>query len=378
MRPHPSFTARRCCVLGQPSGGMTRCGHRWFVAAALTIGEAKEKGQGTLNMSLMKSASALLAGAVISIGALVVGGAMAADLPVKAKPVVVGASAPLDVHGWFDATFASNRVTGGGLLLYPDRGFLTQANIGLGLDVYKDPMGFINLVTIYGGVWNEFWSDPPPGGRVWQEMDWWVGVAVGFAKYFKLSVEHVQFNFPNGIPTAYNYVFTLNYDDSHWGWPIPFNPYVSVFYNARGGSTVVLGKPSDGYRVTVGVVPTLALQKYAGIPLTFTFPTSVTFGPDDFWNRNDGTTNFCGPTGLAPCELNNLGFVTTGIAAKYELPFVPKRLGNWYVKAAGHYYHIFNDALLAAQTPVGTGAVASFATAKSDIFIGTTGVGFSF
>ena len=58
-------------------------------------------------------------------------------------------------------TFATNRVTGGGLLLYPSGAALTQINGGLSLDLYKNPTGFINSITVYGGVWNEFWV----GGR---------------------------------------------------------------------------------------------------------------------------------------------------------------------------------------------------------------------
>ena len=87
---------------------------------------------------------------------------------------------------------------------------------------------------MYGGVWNEFWVDAPPlGARAWQEMDCWAGFSVGFAQYWKFSAEYVQFNFPNAIPTAYNSVFTLSYNDAHWGWWFPFNPYVSLFYNMR-------------------------------------------------------------------------------------------------------------------------------------------------
>jgi hypothetical protein len=329
-------------------------------------------------MSLMKSASALLAGAVISVGALMSTGAMAADLPVKAKPSVVGATMPLDVHGWFDTTFASNRVTGGGLLLYPSGAALVQTNMGLSLDLYKDPTGFINSVSIYGGFWNEWWMNSSlPGSRAWQEMDFYGGVTVGFAQHWKFSAEYVQFNFPNSIPTAYNGVFTLSYSDAHWGWWIPLNPYVSLFYNFDGGSTVVLGKTSDAYRVTVGIVPTVDLFKGAFVPVTVAFPTSVTFGPEEFWNRNDGTTNRCGPTGTTACELSNLAFYTTGIEAKFSLVnIVPKRLGNWYVKGAARYYKIDNEALLAAQ--VVTGAATSFANAKDDVFLGSGSIGFTF
>lgn len=339
----------------------------------------EKTGLGDFKMSFVRSA---LAGAAILLAGANSSVVSAADLPVKAKPPVVGASVPLDVHGNFDITYATNRVTGGGLLLYPSGTSLVQVNSGLSLDLYKDPAGFINSISVYGGVWNEFWAEPNPGARAWQEMDFYFGVGVGFAKYWKFSAEYVQFNFPGAIPTAYNGVFTLSYNDAHWGWPVAFNPFVSLFYNAKyngAGSTVVFGDRGDSYRVTIGIVPVIPLFKDSLVPLTLAFPTSVTVGPSEFWNRNDGTTNFCGATGLAPCELSNVGFYTTGIQAKWSLDkIVPKRLGSWYVKASGHYYHIANDSLLAAQTPAGVGAVSSFNNAKEDIGVGTVSTGFTF
>jgi len=228
---------------------------------------------------------------------------------------------------------------------------------------------------VYGGVWNEFWISPPATTRAWQEMDFYFGVAVGFAQYWKVSADYVQFNFPSSIPTAYNGVFTLSYSDAHWGLPIPLNPYVSVFYNFDGGSTVVFGKTSDTYRVTVGIVPTVALFQKDVLPLTLTFPTAVTFAPKEFYA--DGTVAKCGPLGVSVCDAGNLGFYTTGVVAKWSLAnFVPKRLGSWYVKAEGHYYHIDNEALLAAQ--VVTGAASSFLDVKEDVFVGSGSIGFSF
>jgi hypothetical protein len=206
-------------------------------------------------------------------------------------------------------------------------------------------------------------------------MDVYVGVAIVFAQYWKVSAEYVQFNFPSAIPTAYNGVFTLSYSDAHWGLPVPLNPFVSVFYNFDGGSTVVFGKTSDTYRVTVGVVPTIDLFQKEILPLTLTFPTSVTFAPKEFYA--DGNVFRCGATGTVLCDSSNLGHYTTGIAAKWSLAnFVPKRLGNWYVKAEGHYYRIDNEALLAAQ--VVTGAATSFLNAKEDVFVGSGSFGFTF
>jgi hypothetical protein len=330
-------------------------------------------------MSLIRSTRALLVGAVFSLGCIACSSLVgAADLVVKARPPVVGASVPLDVHGNLDITVATNRVTGGGLLLYPSGVALTQINAGLSFDLYKDPTGFINGISVYGGVWNEFWVDGRPiGARAWQEMDAYAGISIAFAQYWKLSAEYVQFNFPNSIPTAYNSVYTLSYSDAHWGWWFPFNPVVSVFYNMDGGSTVVFGKTSDTYRVTLGIVPTFGLFKESLFPLTVQLPTSVTLAPKEFWNRNDGTTNVCGLSGMAPCALSNFGMFTTGIDAKWSLEkVIPKRLGNWYFKASGHYYRIDNDALLAAQ--VVTGAATSFIDAKKDVLIGSVSFGMGF
>lgn len=305
--------------------------------------------------------------------------ATAADVPMVKKAPIVGASAPLDVHGYADLTIASGRVTPGGLRIYPSRGYLTQIDVGLSLDIYKNPAGFINSFSVFGGVWNEYWSSPPAGGRSWQEMDWWVGAGIGFAQYWKLSVQSLQFEFPGGLPTARMIVTSLGYDDSKWWGASGFalNPYVNWFYNYTGGSTVVLGKTSDTYRVELGIKPTIAMQKYTGLPLSFTFPTWVTVGPSSYWNRNDGTTNFCGPLSSAPCASGSTGVISTGLQAKLGLDsLIPKRLGNWYVKGGVQYYHITNDSLLGAQ--VVTGAATSFNDAKKDVFIFNGGVGFSF
>jgi hypothetical protein len=335
-------------------------------------------------MSVIRAMRALLVGAVLSFGGIAcLSVATAADMPVKAPVPVVGASVPLDVHGFFDTTYATNRVTGGGLLLYPSGTALTQVSTGLGLDIYKDPAGFINLVNVHAGVWSEYWVNSLTnlGVRSWQEMDFWAGIDVVFAQYWKFTAEYVQFNFPGTIPTATNGVFTLGYSDAHLGWWFPFNPYVTLFYNSsEDGSTVVFGKRGGTYRVTIGIVPTVSLFKDHMFPLTLAFPTSVTVGPSTFWNRQDGTTNFCGPTGLAPCATSNLGFATTGIQAKWSLEkLIPKRLGSWYFKASGHYYHIYNDSLLAAQ--VGTPGVApatSFINAKENVVVGALSLGFGF
>ena len=334
-------------------------------------------------MSVFKSASALLAGAVMSLGAVASPSvATAADLlPVKAKPIV-GAYVPLDVHGYFDLTFATTRVTPGGLLIYPNnRGYLTQADVGLSLDLYKDKTGFINSISVYGGVWNEFWSSPRAvGNRSWQEMDWYAGFIVGFAQYWKFQAGRLDFVFPSGGQLE-NYNFSLSYDDAHWGLLFPLNPSVKVLWTHHGGSAVGNGITKDGYRFEVGISPFFDMKKYWGVAgLTIVMPTWVAVAPEEYFNRNDGTTNLCGTLNNQPCSMSSLGTFSTGLQAKYSLAgVVPTRLGNWYVKAGVQYFHIFNDALLAAQVGTGRDApAATFNDAHKDIFVGTTGVGFTF
>ncbi len=69
---------------------------------------------------------------------------------------------------------------------------------------------------------------------------------------------------------------------------------------------------------------------------------------------------------------------------------VPKRLGSWYVKGGVQWFHILNDALLAAQGTgglpagsaetafAGTAVVAGFPQAKKDIAVVNVATGFSF
>ena len=312
----------------------------------------------------------------MSFGVCLSSGAMAADMPVKAPVPVVGASVPLDVHGYVDLAFADTRVTPGGLMIYPTRGYLTQIDVGLSLDLYKNPTGFINGVSVFAGVWNEMWSSPAVGYGNSQELDWWAGFSVGFAQHWKFSAQYLELKFPGGA-TIHNYVYSLGFDDSYLGLPIAFNPYVNLFQSASGPSTVVLGNNGNTYRVELGIRPSVSMQKSTSIPLSFSFPTWVTVGPSSYWNRVTPATNLCGPTTSTPCALSNVGLFSTGIQARLGLDsIVPKQLGNWYLKAGVQYYAILNDALLGAQ--VATGAATSFPTAHKNVVVASGGIGFSF
>lgn len=300
--------------------------------------------------------------------------AFAADMPVKA--VKAPAVEPLDVHGYVDLTIANTRVSNGGSVFYPYRGMLTQIETGVSLDLYKNPTGFINKVSVFGGIWNEFWSTPNPpfsAASNLQETDWWVGGSVGFAQRWTFSLSYVEFRLAGGGPTAYNVDYNLSYADGGFGiLPFSVNPYIDVFQNAGGFNLVPSG--NNSYRVELGVKPTYSFEKTTGLPLTFTFPTHVTLAPTSYWNRG---VNVCGTTLAAACSDGAAGVFSTGIQAKYMLTaIIPPRLGAWYIKAGLQWHHLFNDSLLAAQ--VTYGSANNWADTKSDWLVASTGIGFSF
>jgi len=327
--------------------------------------------------------------ALATVGLLTTGDcAFAADLmPLKAPPPPPPA---LDVHGFVDVTFLNDYITPRGLLV-TRTGLTTQVASGLALDVYKNKGGFFNDVSFNAGVWNDLWSEQhDPHVGAWNEFDWWVGMNVVFARDWTFGAQYIEFIPPaadlaTSFPaTEHNIEFSLSYDDTSWGWPIPIHPYAKLFYEIQGPSTVVLGKKGDTYDVELGIVPTLDTVKYTGLPLVLTAPTWVTVGPTDYWNRNDGTTNACGTLSSSPCSLSNAGVVSTGLQGKLALDaVVPKQFGNWYVKGGARYYHIINDALLGAQEFTGAAGGASnvignFPSAHRDIGVVYAGFGFGF
>jgi hypothetical protein len=330
-------------------------------------------------MFATRFASALIAAAALSLGGLGSGASAADMMPLKVK--APPPPEPLDIHGFADVTVLNDYITPRGLLVN-NTGTTTQILAGLVLDVYKDKTGFISDISFVGGVWNDLWSnqhDPLVGP--WTEFDWFIGMNVVFAKNWTGGVQYIEFIPPSPLSfpgTERNVEFSLSYDDTSWGWPIPFHPYAKLFYAASGPSTVVLGQKGGTYDIELGVVPTLDTKKATGIPLVITAPTWITVGPTGYWNRADGTTNACGTLSTSPCSLSNAGVVTTGLQGKLALDIVPKRLGSWYVKAGARYYHIINDALLAAQEFTGSASPAAFTNTHRDIGVVYAGMGFGF
>ena len=282
----------------------------------------------------------------------------------------------LDIHGFFDVTFANDYMTPRGVLV-TNTGLTTQIVNGLTFSLYKNPNQFFNSFSVTVGTFYDLWSkqnDPKVGS--WNEFDWWVSADIGFAQYWKAGITYITFLSPPGVfRQERNLEPYIRFDDGALtGSAFTINGYAKLFYAISGDSTVVVGNQGDTYDVEIGMVPTLDLKKINGVPLTLAAPTWVTVGPTSYWNR--GITG-CGLITTAPCSLSNAGVFTTGLALRETMDWlIPTRWGNWYAKGGFQYYHIINDSLLLAQTIVGT--ASSYATAHREVWVGYAGLGFTF
>jgi hypothetical protein len=296
----------------------------------------------------------------------------APDVPyVKAPPSTPSS----DIHGFFDMTFGNDYSTSRGLLV-TNTGLTAQAQAGLSFDLYKNANSALNKVSVYGGIWNDMWSeqhDPKFGS--WNEFDWFVGTKVTFLRDWSASVEYDEFlSPPGGFLTERHLNVTVGYDDTSWGLPIAFKPYVRFWDELDGSPDVVTGVSggtSDSYYFEFGMVPTLDLNKY-GANVVLTAPTWVSVGPSSYWNR--GITG-CG-LATTTCALSNMGVFSTGLTATAPLTFMPARYGKWYVKGGFQYYNLLNDSLRLAQTFTGT--ATSYADTHKDYAVGFVGFGFTF
>ena len=302
--------------------------------------------------------------------------ASAADLPSKKSVPTLAAAEPSAIHGFMDFGYASSRVTGGGLPVYPSSSVLLQADTGLSIDLYSSKSGFINSVSVFVGAWAESWNDAPAGTRKMQEYDWWAGGSIGFADHFKFTAQSLQFQLP-GAGVIKNATASLAFDDAYLGLPIALNPSVSVIYNFSGGlSLMPLGK-TETYRIDLAIAPGYSFAKSAGIPLSFSVPTSISLGPKDMYYLSQNT---CGAattnTNGTACSTSTFQMFSTGLQAKYDLgQIIPKKFGSWSAKAGVQYYQFLSDAIKANQS---SSTFVAPAARKSNHTVFSTGIGVSF
>lgn len=260
------------------------------------------------------------------------------------------------IHGFVDASIKNAYITPRGLLVH-DTGVAMQILSGLAVNVYQNPAGTLNTVTITGGVWNDLWTKQnDPNNGDWNEFDWFIGISAVLDQKWKVGVQYIPFvSPPKAFRTERNIEFSASYSDTPSAFGLSFNPYAKLFWNVDGDSTVVTGDGGGTFDVEIGMVPTLDLAPH-GIAATISMPTWITVGPEDYWGGNQ-----------------NVGVFSTGLTVKAPFTFIPVAYGKWYGYVGGQYYRIINDQLKFAQTLTGADG-----TGRRNVGLVSLGIGFSF
>src|SRR6266481_9464241 len=220
--------------------------------------------------------AAACVGAALSLAVASFAASAADYTPMKPLQPPPAPPPPLDIHGFFDVTFANDYMTPRGLLV-TNTGLTTQIVNGLTFSLYKNPDSWINSFSVTVGTFNDLWSrqNSVTGGAnavtpgmfdavgSWNEFDWWVSADWTMAKYWKTGVTYITFISPPGnFRQERNIEPYIRFDDGALtGSAVTINAYVKLFYAISGSSTVVVGNQGNTYDVEIGMVPTLDLKK---------------------------------------------------------------------------------------------------------------------
>lgn len=242
-----------------------------------------------------------------------------------------------NVHGFIEVPFKTAYITPRGLVVQ-DKGLVIQPVGGLVFPI--GDVGPIKGLTFVTGIWNSidtYEHDHFVGD--WDEMDYFASFS-GTVGKFGGTLTYSPWNFPeHQATTEHTADFKLTYDDTGMILPdFALKPYFDFFYSIAGDSPVINGRSATFY-VELGVAPTYTWKALKDYPLTFTFPTYFSVGPEHFWGR--GVNAETKPDG-------NFGVFSTAVNVSMPLAFIPTRYGFWHADAGLQYFYLKNDALFRA------------------------------
>lgn len=278
----------------------------------------------------LKTLSALFTAAALAVSAMPQAIAGPAEDKLGKSVVEPG----LRIHGLINLEVSDHYITPRGLNV-ENQGVIFQPLVLLFWNLYSNPNGFVNDVTLTTGVWNSIHTkksgaDPSH----WNEIDPIAGITVKFAKDFAFDVFWSAFQSQtDSYDTSNNLDLKLTYSDK-WFGNFSINPYVEYFWEISDKATVVFDPATsdESWYFQIGITPT---YKFDSIPLTVSMPTYISLVDGDFYQRFDGTGGGSGA-----------GVFSTQLKFSTPLSFIPKSYGNWTAYAAVQYYYLFNDGLL--------------------------------
>jgi len=245
-----------------------------------------------------------------------------------------------NIHGFANISFGTSYITPRGLVV-ENSGIIIQPVAGLVLPI--GDLGFLKNFTLVAGVWNSINSDQGDTNvGPWNEMDFFFSMSADITPDINLNLTYGAWNFPQstvlGKPsTEHNIDLKISYSDKWFGPDFSINPYVDLFWAVGGSSTVVLGKQGDTGYVEIGIVPKYTLKMVQGMPITLTFPTYFSVGPEGYWGKGDLSNGY-------------FGVLSTAANASFPLTFIPSKYGHWHGDVGVQYYNFLNGTLLDAGT----------------------------
>lgn len=277
------------------------------------------------------AARALLAAGVLAAASL---GACAGSADDELAKSVIEPEAESRIHCLLQVEAGDHHITPRGLDIN-DAGLTLQPLVVVMFDLYRSKDGFLNDITVFGSVWND-WGTKPYGVKPgqWNEIDPAGGLKFKFAKGLQLDVALTGFRSETeSYPTCVNLDAKLTYHDSFMG-AFSINPYLEFFDELANKATVTFdpSTSAEGYYFALGIDPT---YKFDPFPLIVELPSFVNIVSPDFYQRTDGAN---GGAGAA--------VITTGIKFSAPLKFVAKSNGSWTVFAGYEFYYLNNTGLL--------------------------------
>jgi len=255
--------------------------------------------------------------------------------------------------------FADKYVTPRGMIVR-DRGLTIEPLALIFLNAYKGE-GFINSFTIVGGGWWDFGTStvskhPPYGAGPktnFTEFDPIGGIAVGFAKHFKLEVTYTAFvERILDIGTSHHLETKLSFDDSEYLKAFALHPYFSYWQELANKATdadvpyKVFGpspnsgkhpQPYSSYYFDIGIMPGYTFQQLGGLRLEAL--CRILLSSDRFYGEYYKSSPTIG-----------VGLFELGMKATLPLNFMPKNAGHWSVHAGFRYMNFVDDNLYNLNT----------------------------
>jgi len=269
------------------------------------------------------------------------------------KEVTPPPSSPL-FNFLFNIDFANEYVTPRGMIV-ANKGLTYQPLLLCFLNVYKGD-GFINSFQIVGGSWFDYntagvSSHGPYGSEpktAWVEYDPIGGMAVTFAKNFKLEATYTAFIMHVlDIGPSHHFFTKLSFDDTDYLHAFALHPYFQFWQEIDNkatdadlpfklfGPAPFNGKhsePGPSFYLEVGIDPSYTIAALGD--LKFELPCRLLL-PD---NRFYGEYYRSAPT-------IGIGLYEVGAKATLPLKFMPKVAGSWSLHFGARYMNFVNDDL---------------------------------